>query len=193
MTAQVPDAVELEGRSYVLVGITGGPLFEPEAVGLVPMMMSTGCWRGYVATYRVVGDRLTLGELVVGKGSTVDGQEVTAGAPLFGHAPEEASMGLAYRGLAVDVPFTGGLLLGQGFISSLYTHMGFAPGWKFETLVELKLTAGVVDSVQDRSADAARMRQQIREGAVDEPDGPPGGPGWIERTFRRGYKRTFGG
>jgi hypothetical protein len=117
---------------------------------------------------------------------------VTAAAPLFGHAPEDAGMGQACKGLAVEVPFTGGLLIGDGFISSLYTHMGFAPGWKFETLIELKLTAGVVDSVEDRSAEGARMREQIRDGKVDEPDGPPGGPGWIERTFRRGYKRTFG-
>jgi hypothetical protein len=55
----------------------------------------------------------------------------------------------------VRVPFSGGLLLGQGFIRTTYVHMGFHPAWKFEKVAELLLEHGGVTSTLDRSAELA--------------------------------------
>ena len=189
----MPDRVELEGRSYSLAGVSGGPLFEPATAGLRPIMMSTACWRGYVATYRVVDGRLMLSELLVGSRSTGDGQVVCPRAALLGQVPtRRKSLGaFLYKGLGHDVPFSGGLLLGDGFVPSLYRHMGFHPAWTFETVIELLVRDGRVDAAHDRSVDAARVREQIQEGA-EEPDGRPAGAEWVEGTFSLDYRRTFG-
>ena len=194
MTAQMADRVELEGRSFSLAGVSGGPLFEPATVGLRPTMMNTACWRGYVSTYRVVDGRLRLSELLVGAGSTVDGRVVGPRTALLGQVPtRRKSLGaFLYAGLAHDVPFSGGLLLGDGFVPSLYRHMGFHPAWKYETVIELLVTDGRVHAAHDRSVDVARVRAEIQAGVTEEPDGRHGGAAWVERTFSLDYRRTFG-
>jgi hypothetical protein len=71
----------------------------------------------------------------------------------------------------VPVPITGGMLLGHGFISSTYVHMGFHPAWKFETVIELLLEGGVVTGTMDRSDEISVIRQRIEAGAIANPDG----------------------
>lgn len=41
-----------------------------------------------------------------------------------------------------DVPLSGGLLLGEGFIQELYVHMGFHPAWKYLHVIELIFEGG---------------------------------------------------
>jgi hypothetical protein len=58
--------VRFERATYDLAEFEGGPLFEPDAMGLEPAPISTACWRGFVATYSVTRNRLILKELEVG-------------------------------------------------------------------------------------------------------------------------------
>ncbi len=91
------------------------------------------------------------------------------------------------------VPFSGGLLLGQGFIRTTYVHMGFHPAWKFEKVAELLLEHGEVTSTLDRSAELAALRGRIGSGEEPDPDGPRGGVKWVERTFSLDYSRSIPG
>jgi hypothetical protein len=194
MTAQVPDSVWLDGQEFVIAGVDGGRLFDPTDHQLRPAMISTACWRGYVCSYAVAAHQLVLDELVVGMESTIDGREVVTGARFLGGDAEQDDSQSCYvfRDLGWPVPFTGGLLLGDGFVESTYVHMGFHPAWKYERVVELVVEDGRVQSVRDRSDEVARIRRAIETGEREDPDGARGGIGWIQRTFKFDYTRTFG-
>jgi hypothetical protein len=195
VTAQVADSVELGGQAYAIAGVRGGPLFDPEHHRIKPAMISTACWRGYLCWYRVDGGSLRLVRLVIGSGSKVAGRKVSPARALLGSTlvlgPSWTGPGWEAAGLDVPVPFSGGLLLGQGFIRSTYVHMGFHPAWKFEKVVELLLEHGMVTSTLDRSAEVAVVRQRIESGEAPDPDGSRGGVTWVERTFSLDYSRSF--
>jgi hypothetical protein len=57
-------------------------------------------------------------------------------------------------------------------------------------VVELLADGGRVTSVQDRSAEMARLRERIQADRTADPDGGRGLPGWIERTFTLDYSRS---
>jgi len=186
MTGQIPDAMRYAGEDYSLVGVNGGPLFEPATYGLTAGVLSTACWRGYVATYGLSGDRLILSDLEIGLLDEDRNYIPVAGAPpLFG-TPPSASDHIAtapfYRGLAEPIAFTGELLLGRDFVDDLYVHMGFQDAWKYREVHRLTFETGRLVSAADQSAEAARHRA--------DPPPPPPNPhdrqaveDWIKGTF----------
>lgn len=192
MTAQVPDTVEVDGVDHALVGVAGNGLFEPFAHGAEPRMMHTGCWRGFICHYAVRDDVLHLASLDLGAGSLVDGVTAKPGMPWLGAVAEPLGGHVRYRFAALPVPFTGTLLAGDGFVRETYVHMGHASAWQYERVVELVVDGGRVTERRDRSAEMADVRRSIQQDERRHPDGPRGGPGWVARTFRRGYDRTFG-
>jgi hypothetical protein len=72
------------------------------------------------------------------------------------------------------VPFSGGLLLGKGFIRSFYVHMGFQAAWTYKKVVELLVTDGVVTDSVDRSEALAEVRSKIEAGTMRNPDDSSG-------------------
>ena len=95
-----------------------------------------------------------------------------------------------YHNIGLPLPFTGDLLLGQGFIRKLYEHMGFHPAWKFEKVIELIFAEGVLTAVHDRSAEMAEIR--ATKAAADGKNSkhlssPVEIVEWIENCFDRRY------
>ena len=192
MTAQALDTVRWRGRTWALVGEDGAGLFDPNAFGIAPVALHTAAWRGFICTYAVADDALRLERLEIGLDQAAQVRAEAGDPPLIGGvAPARHGMGHAwlYDGLALPVPFTGGLRLGDGFIRELYVHMGFAPAWKFEEVHELRFDAGRLVSAVDQSAEMRAMREQL---AV-QPMRPPPSSGldrvtdWIRGTFDRRY------
>lgn len=139
--------MELPGQSCSPAGVDGGPLFRPRDYGIMPAGISTACWRGYVCWYEVADDQLRLSKLLLGAGSKVDRRKIGPGTTLLGTAAVAGDSGLRgfqAEGIDLPLPFTGGLLLGLGFLPSTYVHMGFHPACRFETVVELVLEDGRV-------------------------------------------------
>ena len=62
MTAQTPDWIDLGPRKLSIQGVRG-TLFDPAQHGLEVTMISTACWRGFVATYALHDNRLILRDL----------------------------------------------------------------------------------------------------------------------------------
>jgi hypothetical protein len=151
MTAQIPDSVMTPEGRYALVGIGGSGLFDPSEHGLRLGMISTACWRGYLCEYTVEDDELFLTALEL---SAADPPEELFGA--------EVRLGetAAYWPIRVRQPFTGGLLLGAGFIDALYVHMGHQPAWKYTTVLELTFDDGRLVVVHDRSELMAQRRAE---------------------------------
>lgn len=192
VTAQAPDQVEIDGVEHAIAGVSGTGLFEPAEHGVQPFMIHTGCWRGFICTYAVAGDAFTLRDLRLGRASTIGGEPIEEGTPLLGAAAALDGGEWVFRYDAYVVPFTGTLLAGDGFVWSTYVHMGYAPAWKYERVVELAVDAGRVTARRDLSEQMAALRAEYERAAAD-PDGDRSDtPGWIARTFGLGYDRTFG-
>jgi len=194
MTAQVQDEVTYAGEEHALVGIKGSGLFDPREAGIRCEMMSTACWRGYVAHYAVEDGELRLASLrmqLFGWGNKREpahpGKQEAV--PVLGVPPTEVTYGHArYERIGVRVPFTGGLLVGRDFVRELYVHMGFHPAWKYRVVHELAFEDGRLVKEADRTEAMAEIRARLAA--------RPREPGtrddkeilrWIEQCFDRSY------
>jgi hypothetical protein len=175
MTAQFSDVVLYEKRRYALAGISGSGLFDPSEHDIRVRMISTACWRGYLCEYTVEDNQLFLTALQLGAAQPpeeVFGAHVQPGATAV------------YRPIRVRQPFTGGLLLGAGFIEELYVHMGFHPAWKYKTVLELTFDDGRLDAAHDRSEPMAQRR--AAQGSL-KPTDLRDVEAWIDITFDHTY------
>lgn len=187
MTAQFSDPVKYKGKSYNLAGENGSGLFDPAVHGLKPVGRCSACWRGFVCTYAVEGRRLLLDSLAIC---------LNEPAPtLFGLSPkpDEGDFQLfdaVYEKLEHPLPYTGGLLLADGFIEELYVHMGFHPAWKYREVHELIFRDGELVQETDRSEQIAAFRRELGNHPLEP------GPGakradimrWIEQCFSQEYR-----
>lgn len=216
MTAQINDTFFYQDELYAVAGISEGDMFDPAVFGLEPTGICSNCWRGWQAEYALAGRQLVVDVLNVNlcqpdrpRGS----YERMPGPPIGGVLPvaddqadgqaedDEASLRRAsrhpnrfnnrYENLGHPLAYTGGLLLGAGFIRDLYVHMGFHPAWKYEKVIELMFEGGMLQKACERSAEMAELRNLVL--AQAEP-GDARGRGsdaairkFIERAFDRRY------
>jgi hypothetical protein len=167
MTAQINDTFHYREREYAVAGISEGELFDPALLELNPRGVCTACYRGYMAEFAVSNTRLVLRTLQV---NLLNPSELTAevGPTFCGVKPttsldEFEMFNNSYEGLNYHLEYTGGLLLGDGFIEDLYVHMGFHPAWKYEAVVELVFDAGILMAEYDRSDQMAEFRRGMLE------------------------------
>jgi hypothetical protein len=166
MTAQIPDRLVLDERTYAVAGAEGEGLFDPAAFGLSPAGTCTACWRGYVCQYGIADERLILDRLEVSLKRLEGGDFLSRRGPAINGvepvAPEgeHAFFNNVYERLGLPLDFTGELLIADDFIQELYVHMGFHPAWKYETVLELSFDAGRLLAVRDVSAAMARIRRE---------------------------------
>ena len=74
---------------------------------------------------------------------------------------KKMAIGWTYDGLREPIRFSGGLLLGEGFIEKLYVHMGFHPAWKYKTVREVIFEEGRVTEDLDRSREMKDLRARL--------------------------------
>ncbi|MCG3182278.1 MAG: hypothetical protein ICCCNLDF_00340 [Planctomycetes bacterium] len=158
MTAQIPNSIQYLGREFVIVGISHEGFWTPEAEGIQPdNFRDSSCWRGYFAKFRVIDDLLELHEV----GIYHDDEP----PPIASRQPKRGS-GVrsylwTYRNLAKQVPYTGGLLLGDGFLPEFYVHMGFQAAWKYRHVYELLFSKGHLVRRFLRSREMAEIRKEV--------------------------------
>lgn len=210
MTAQISDTFRYRKKPRSLAGVSGAGLFEPIQQGVQAVGWSTACWRGFHCSYEVADGSLLLTQVNLGLG----GEDAAAaargeGPMLFGRVPRRytvrghstnlhtgevktswESSDFVVGGLREVVPFTGGLLLGDGFIRAMYVHMGFHPAYKFREVRELVFDAGRLTEEHDRSAQMAEFREMLSARTLEP--GERASPGeieaWVKRCFSLEYK-----
>jgi hypothetical protein len=187
MTAQFSDPVKYRGKRYAIAGKNGTGLFDPATHGLNPVGKCSACWRGFVCTYAVERGELLLDALAV---CLDEPAPALLGAP---PGPDEGGNRLfdaVYQGLNHRVPYTGGLLLADGFIKELYVHMGFHPAWKYREVHEVVFRNGSVVQEADRSKEIAEFRRELGDHPLEPGSGAKRAEikRWIEQCFSQEYR-----
>lgn len=197
MTAQMNDLMDYDGRQYSISAIKSkNALFNVEKLGLHPIAASSACWRGYIAKFGLDGDsRLLITDLFV----NIEDEKAPA---INGMLPNRVKIdhnrlneydfnmiaggNTVYRGVDLPLPFTGSMIICDGFIQELYVHMGFHDPYKYEKVIELHFDKGLMTKAEDKSAEAKKQRENaVRDGRI----GIDGGnlEASIERTFDLDY------
>ena len=199
MTAPINDMFRYRAKEYSIAGISEGELFDIAVLDLSPSMASTACWRGYQAVFAVVQSRLVLETLHVNLFRPGEGQhpyQHEVGPTINGVAPSSSRKEFDffnnhYEGLNYHLEYSGGLLLADGFIRSLYVHMGFHPAWKYKTVIELIFEGGVLRDEFDRSERMAEVRELVlrKKAPSNEMPSDEEIKQFVERAFDRSYRR----
>jgi hypothetical protein len=201
MTAQINDTFRYRKKEYAVAGISEGALFDISVLHLKPSMASTACWRGYQAVFEIVESRLVLDTLhvrLLRPGEEKNRYERDAGPVINGVTPSPPKKDFDlfnnhYEGLNYHLEYSGGLLLADGFIQSLYVHMGFHPAWKYEIVIELVFDAGTLKQEFDRSERMAEIRDMISKSRKKESSSDMLSEEeikqFVERAFDRRYRR----
>lgn len=171
MTAQIEDNFRYKNKTFALAGIKGKEPFNPGKLGFSPVGSSAACYRGYLCEYSVnTEEKLILSNLYLSLYKTAGPEWIPdIGKPVNGIHPKKKTensppfLNNCYEGIDLPLTFTGGMLLGRGFIRELYIHMGFHPAWKYREVLELNFENGLLVSENDRSAEMEDYRSSIPE------------------------------
>jgi hypothetical protein len=192
MTAQMSDSLTYQDRKCHIAGVNGDGLFRPEDYDLEPVATCTACWRGFVCHYALKEKTLILDGLEISLAGGGRGAGPWQGPEINGVKPVGGGMfDNVYNNLDLDLDFTGGMLLAEGFIWGLYVHMGFHPAWKYEEVIELIIDRGKLVEARNVSARMRELRNKLKKAKKPLRPDPLGDPNevteWIKSTFRLDY------
>lgn len=179
MTAQIGDIYKYEKKEFTIVALSSAMPFDPKNFGMESHPSSTACYRGYWCEYAIENDELFLKDLylfnVEDKYPPLNGVEVSpqefveyecytgsekkcekiTSPAHFGHR--------VYKDVNLPIPYTGKILLGDGFMQEYYIHMGFQRGWAYEKLIELVFEEGILLECNDLSHIAKAQREAMKK------------------------------
>jgi len=95
-----------------------------------------------------------------------------------------------YKELNIQLPFTGGLLIAEGFIRELAVNMGYHPFWKFQSVLELIFENGKLQRAEDKSSVAKAIREEHLVSGVmgrRQLSDDSAVKTWIEESFSLNY------
>jgi hypothetical protein len=157
-------------------------------------MASTACYRGYECEYEVKNSSLQLRRLSINHQESdlpvsarkqpprLNGVEATR---LYEDLPFVG--GWVFNNVELSVPYTGGLILGRGFIQ-LYGRIGFRKTWEYEQVYEVLFEDGLLVEEADMSLGISRIRERLRVERQRMPETTRKEvESWISATFRRDY------
>ena len=164
MTAQIGDRYKYRGWEYTIVAQSDSLDIHPTLFGIVPKAATSACWSGFWCVYDIRKDGIYLKDLYVCSKDdlypTINGKKPATCAD----GSEWSYMGHhLYCNLNYRVPYTGRLLVGRGFLSKYYIHMGYQKPWSYRKLKELIFEEGVLVEVIDQSRVAAQLRRKIKK------------------------------
>ncbi|HEU4409167.1 MAG TPA: hypothetical protein VFS43_28170 [Polyangiaceae bacterium] len=159
MTEVIRDEVRFEGRTWVLLAMSGEPRFEPARFGLALWPGGrTADVRGFALEYEVRGGGVYVERLLANSHEPPPVNGVAAAAV----AGETFSHG--YDALGLAWPLSGTFLLGAGVIAKARR---FRPFLSYASLAELVFEQGRLVEATDCSALAAPLREASEAIAFD--------------------------
>lgn len=204
MTAQIGDIYKYQKKEFTIVAMSSAMPFDPKNFGMEPHSSSTACRRGYWCEYDITDDELRLKDLYFfnadGNYPPLNGIEVSP--PEFkeyesyrgnkkkrGKVTMPAHFGhRVYRDINMPIPYTGRILLGDGFMQEYYIHMGFQRSWSYKKLIELVFEEGILLECNDLSYIAKAQREAMKAQRRN-PRYPDGDniPKFVDESFSLDY------
>jgi hypothetical protein len=175
MTAQIGDKFNFNGENYSIVAMSTPLRFNPRKYGIIPNSVCTACWAGYWCVYNVTDEGIFLNELYVNSfdDSYPEIEGISPEKDIDGESDLLYMGHHVYKNLNIKMNFSGKLLVGNGFISKYYIHMGFQRAWAYEVLTELVFDKGNLTEINDHSEMAASLRESIGKGRSFPPSFAP--------------------
>ena len=161
MTAQITDTFLFKGKSYELIGITGGDLFSSQDFGIEADCMDTGCWDGFYSTYEIIDRVIFLKDMTILLAPRKDGKYKAINNVLPQRTPFDEAL---YKDIYLHVSsFTGKIRIAKGFIDELYVNMGFPKPSAFKTVLDLTFEDGKLIETKNRSNEMMKKRGAFKK------------------------------
>ena len=161
MTAQATDTFLFKGKSYELIGITGGDLFSSQNFGIEAEFIDTGCWSGFCSTYEITDKVIFLKEMTILLAPRKDRNYKTINNVLPQQISDDEAL---YKDIKLPVSsFTGKLRIARGFIDELYVHMEFPKPSAFKTVLDLTFEDGQLKEKKNRSREMKKKRGTFKK------------------------------
>ena len=150
MSQQQEDPFIWKGEEWVFMGADDVyKLFDPEEYGLHPEELDTGCYKGFVISFKMEGDRLLLHNLVVNTEDDIYPDINGVSAVLV---PEYTRKGGVkrynrfggyheYKDIDLELNYTGTMIVGKDFKKS-YSGCAFTLPFAYKTSYDLKFRDG---------------------------------------------------
>ncbi|MDB5337094.1 MAG: hypothetical protein JWN70_2713 [Planctomycetaceae bacterium] len=198
MTAQIPDRFQYRGVEYEVLGVSNAALFDSFHLEFELAGPHTACWRGYQAFYQIIDHQLVLDALLICPATEGPGVAPEIPPTIHGIRPTfpmtRLGSGLPYQydNLQQPLDYSGGVLVGDGFIQELTYWVGNSPAWHFTNVFELIFYRGILVEEFDRTAAVAEIRRQAGppRGNVDRSELLWGAQldRFIQRSFAADYR-----
>ncbi len=177
MTAQVPDSMWWNGNPHSVVASTDKMIFNLTSyfTPLRPKMLSTGCYRGYIAKFALdKSSNLIIQHLLI---NSPDVCALINGIPPYcAYNPSKGvngrSSSLSYDEVDLKIPIHGTVRICRNFIRSMYFHGGFQHFLCFENVVDLVFEKGALTDSKDLSDEIAQLRAILKDGSEGGSDVP---------------------
>lgn len=157
MTAQIHNVFMYDDQKYSIIAQQNELDFKPETYGISPDTGCSMCWRGYYCKFGIIDNQLVIMDwnLMVND---------TTNPPIVENTQAHISYG-KWQYLALNFPmnYSGGIVIGAGFVDKYYIHMGYQQVYAYEKVVELIFERGQLMEVIDHSDKVAQIRLSISE------------------------------
>ncbi|CAM4137726.1 MULTISPECIES: hypothetical protein [Flavobacterium] len=169
MSSQVSNKVILNGREFELIKSTNEDLIKPEDFGIIPLYISSRCMRGYVAIYEVnTNSRLILKDLYVNTSMNDPIKFINGIPPAISSKTdiESKTTYKEYKKLNLEVPYSGYILIGDGFLNDLNTK--FRNSAIYKEVLELEISNGKIKKIKNLSCKMAEYRLLFEQGDFEQ-------------------------
>lgn len=160
MRSQFFDGFDFAEYKFSIVAVEHvDEFFNIEKYGLHPVIYDESCLRGYACIFGFTEDKhLALHKLFTNNNGrpapSIDGIE-----PVPFHSP---AGDLRYD-LELAIPYSGSILIANGFIQKYFVPFGFQIPHAFKKVYELTFDQGLFVRVEDRSESARQLRIEYKE------------------------------
>ena len=157
MTAQIHNVFLYNDQRYSIIAQQNVLDFKPEAYGISPDTGCSMCWRGYYCKFGIIDNQLVIMDWNLMVKDTVD-------PPIVENTKAHISYGkLQYIAMNFPMDYSGGIVIGTGFIDKYYIHMGYQQVYAYEKVLELIFEKGQLMEAIDHSDRVEQIRLTIAE------------------------------
>lgn len=161
MTAQISDSFIYQNREYNLAFADPEIKLTPKKFGIKTLASTSACWRGFKRTFEIEDDNLILQSFDINDNNQRGDKKINNVLPSKNN-PEDSLFNKTYNNVKLKIKYTGKLCIARDFIWKHYTHGGFHPAWKYETVFELAFFKGVLIHEKDISGELKEKREQLK-------------------------------